>query len=254
MYRAGEGGLNEAIIPLEKPEVLAKVGGAIAASTPRSVVTAAVTVLADVSINSLLSGIATLLAPALDIVKEANAVAIHNAVGTLAESTQTQHGELTDTLGAIKDSLLTSISVAAAKITEAIGDIDISFPSSSFSSFGSGSSSGSGSGSGGLSSAEIIAQAKEDYANATTDEGRAAAHAAAEAERAKLGYSGGPDGSQYIPLDKDGKPKGSARGSLITKDALYRAGEFGLNEAIIPLENPGVLNKVGKAIYNNVCQ
>jgi hypothetical protein len=250
LYRAGEGGLNEAIIPLEKPEVLAKVGEAIAASTPRSVVTAAVTVLADSSISSLLNGIATLLAPALDIVKEANAVAIHNAVGTLAEGTQTQHSELTDTLGTIKDSLLTSISEAATKITEAIGDIDISFPSSSFSSFGSGSSSGSGSG--GLSSAEIIAQAKEDYANATTDEERAAAHAAAEAERAKLGYSGGADGSQYIPLDKDGKPKGSARGSLITKDALYRAGEFGLNEAIIPLENPNVLNKVGKAIYNSM--
>ena len=28
--------------------------------------------------------------------------------------------------------------------------------------------------------------------------------------------------------------KGSKRGSLITKDALYRAGEAGLNEAILP--------------------
>ena len=34
----------------------------------------------------------------------------------------------------------------------------------------------------------------------------------------------------------------------MTKDALYRAGEFGLNEAIIPLERPDVLKQVGSAI------
>lgn len=45
--------------------------------------------------------------------------------------------------------------------------------------------------------AEIRA-AKEDWANATTDEEREAAHERAEAARAQLGYSGGVDGSQIL--------------------------------------------------------
>lgn len=45
--------------------------------------------------------------------------------------------------------------------------------------------------------AEIRA-AKEDWANATTDEEREAAHQRAEAARAQLGYSGGVDGSQIL--------------------------------------------------------
>ena len=194
-----------------------------------------------------------------------------------------------------------------------------------------------------------IAQAGIDYNNATTDEERELAHRTAEEARKVLGYSGGPDGSEYIPLNNysgiftaqgdvlqsiaeqfttlfsaqhseiklqlvtlaknqetfvttltaqigSGKDeiiaeiqassitvanavgsyvdwsqntisslqrqvaalqsalaasktaKGSASGSLVTKDALYRAGEFGLNEAIIPLERPDVLRQVGSAI------
>lgn len=42
--------------------------------------------------------------------------------------------------------------------------------------------------------------------------------------------------------------RGSSYGSLVTRDALYRAGEFGLNEAIIPLERPSVMRQVGAAI------
>lgn len=46
--------------------------------------------------------------------------------------------------------------------------------------------------------------------------------------------------------------KGSAAGSLVSRDALYRAGEHGLQEAIVPLERPDVLMKVGTAIANNI--
>ena len=48
------------------------------------------------------------------------------------------------------------------------------------------------------------------------------------------------------------KIRGSARGSMVTQDGLYRAGEFGLNEAIIPLEKPDIMRRIGEAIYNSM--
>ena len=68
------------------------------------------------------------------------------------------------------------------------------------------------------------------------------AHAGVESIRNSYGYSGGTDGSEYTKI------KGSASGSLVTKDALYRAGELGLNEAIIPLEKPDIMRYVGSTI------
>ena len=45
-----------------------------------------------------------------------------------------------------------------------------------------------------------ILKYQQDWANATTDAERQAAHEAAEAIRAKYGYSGGADGSEYLGL------------------------------------------------------
>lgn len=45
-----------------------------------------------------------------------------------------------------------------------------------------------------------ILKYQQDWANATTDEERQAAHDAAEAVRARYGYSGGADGSDYLGL------------------------------------------------------
>lgn len=45
---------------------------------------------------------------------------------------------------------------------------------------------------------------------------------------------------------------GAKHGALIGEDAIYRAGEFGLNEAVVPLEQPAVLKKVGNAIATNL--
>ncbi len=57
---------------------------------------------------------------------------------------------------------------------------------------------GASSGISGYDLAEIQ-RAKQDFANAKTDEERIEAHQRAEAIRNKYGYSGGADGSQYIP-------------------------------------------------------
>lgn len=58
---------------------------------------------------------------------------------------------------------------------------------------------GASSGISGYDLAEIQ-KAKQDFANAKTDEERIEAHQRAEAIRNKYGYSGGADGSQYIPI------------------------------------------------------
>ena len=65
-------------------------------------------------------------------------------------------------------------------------------------------------------SAEDLAQlqaAGEAYNNATTQAERDAAHAQAEAIRAKYGYSGGVDGSQYLKFPNSGYGTGSGSGS-----------------------------------------
>ena len=49
---------------------------------------------------------------------------------------------------------------------------------------------------------EALKAAGSAYLNATSDAERQAAHAQAEAIRAKYNYSGGDDGSQFIPLDE----------------------------------------------------
>lgn len=45
---------------------------------------------------------------------------------------------------------------------------------------------------------DLVQQYKQDYANATTEEEKQAAHANAESIRSKYAYSGGGDGSDYI--------------------------------------------------------
>ncbi|WP_301067375.1 hypothetical protein [uncultured Duncaniella sp.] len=44
------------------------------------------------------------------------------------------------------------------------------------------------------------------------------------------------------------KTRGAAMGGLVDEDALYRVGELGLSEAIVPLEKPEVLKQVGEAL------
>ena len=362
LYRAGELGLNEAIIPLEQPSVMQQVGATIASYLPTSYSSASSTSYSE-------------LFTKFDEQTEALAVAIRGAVAAVTENQSNYTTELftkvegiidvvdenlgelesldeltqaVTGLGNISEVLNSTTDKIIGTISEKLTEIDTTVTNIP-----------------GTLSAEVvtaltaqIAQAGIDYQNASSDDERMLAHNTAEEARKVLGYSGGPDGSQYIPLQDSfntnnsealtellttqhtvivecfstlteavstetkelqtqfksldaslqqlnektatriggaasdivaavqsgsltvanavgsyvnwsqntiaslqrqvaalqaalaaaSSKKGSASGSLITKDALYRAGEFGLNEAIIPLERPDVLKQVGSAI------
>lgn len=79
---------------------------------------------------------------------------------------------------------------------------------------------GASSGISGYDLAEIQ-RAKQDFANAKTDEERIEAHQRAEAIRNKYGYSGGVDGSHYIPKTPTvSSSKGGSSSSSGTKSAV----------------------------------
>lgn len=69
---------------------------------------------------------------------------------------------------------------------------------------------------------KTISDYQRDYANATTDAQRQAAHAGAEAIRASQGYSGGAAGNQYIPISPTPAP---------AAPNLYRASSGSSNTA-----------------------
>lgn len=50
-----------------------------------------------------------------------------------------------------------------------------------------------------------------------------------------------------MPYNADNVPKFKL-GGMITGDGLFRAGEFGLNEAIVPLEQPQAMHRIGSAL------
>lgn len=251
LYRAGEQGLNEAIIPLERPDVLSKVGTAIGSEmTP---VTKSYFTLSDEGINQLTA----LVNVQMTIHKEAMEVAIRGAVGAFSEaqidssnkitdqlsalmtSTEDIGQELIDTLDQQTSTITSAINSAASEISSAVGSIDFGF-GSNLPTLGSAGGSGAGTGTG--------ASDNRYPSNWYTDDGVTVDFAEVVKDTGsvsnafkELGYVKNENGSWT-------KPKGSTRGSLVTKDALYRAGEFGLNEAIIPLERPDVLQEVGSAI------
>ena len=278
LYRAGELGATEAIIPLENRSSLGIIGSAIASQMDTAVPT---TVLAF--IGSFADTALEQINTALETVTTANAVAIYegsnlvlDAVTTLQIVEGNGFDAINDTLADSTTSILEKLeSINLSQSTDAIvtgGDYEVD-------------------------TNEIIANAQAAWWSADTQAERDAAHAIAEAERANYGYSGGPDGSDYILLTEAttevagavestnglistltnvlsgntiadavtaGLSKlggwagsltgisGSASGSLVTKDALYRAGELGLNEAIIPLERPSIMQKVGQAIARSM--
>lgn len=251
LYRAGEQGLNEAIIPLERPDVLSKVGTAIGSEmTP---VTKSYFTLSDEGINQLTA----LVNVQMTIHKEAMEVAIRGAVGAFSEAQVDSSNKITDQLSALMTStedigqelidaldqqtstITGAINSAASEISSAVGSIDLGF-GSNLPMLGSSGGSGAGTGTG--------ASDNRYPSNWYTDDGVTVDFAEVVKDTGsvsnafkELGYVKNENGSWT-------KPKGSTRGSLVTKDALYRAGEFGLNEAIIPLERPDVLQEVGSAI------
>lgn len=351
LYRAGELGLNEAIIPLEQPDVLDKVGSAIGGY----VTTGSAVTKEDID-------------AATQLLIEAWAVAVRGAVAAITENQVNYTNELggkiegiidivDENLGKLEalETLATAVDALSSYIQQINSEVqqNTETTATGFAELPVGLTAEFG-----QWFVDSLAAAREAYGSATTDADRAAAHQMAEDVRSLLGYSGGPDGSQYIPLSPSGDSdaltgiaeqlstkldanaasiiaqlvsiektgstfydqllksdvetynkwsatyaaaqsnlqsiinaaaitvanavgsyvnwsqntisalqaevaslraalsststrstiKGSAKGSLVTKDALYRAGELGLNEAIIPLEQPSVMQQVGATI------
>ena len=270
LYRAGELGLNEAIIPLEQPDVLDKVGKAIGEEVPGTAVSIKELTARVTYTDDALSQLNGLLEANIVIHKEAMEVAIRGAVGALSEIQTDESNELTQALSegfnGTSHDLTKAISEASSSITEAI--------SSQTSSLTSAIDSASDSVAAAISNIKLSAGSslagKEDGNTSggsagTSGTGTGTAGSNTGSVVGSLigpvigsipGLIGGTIGAVIGGLISSSKNtarvRGSASGSLVTKDALYRAGELGLNEAIIPLERPDVLSKVGKAIGEEV--
>ena len=233
LVRVGEFGKREAILPLEQPSVMAKVGAAVGRYTATALTA------------EVMGG---LLAEALGVQSDELSVAIDNSakiigeeltglnhdassaldkLGTNMDAVQkaiVDNGSTIDTaVRSTSSSILSEISSAASSICSAVKSIRINVVSNTGGSSGSGSSKGTVMSPNGAISTGITLGQKVFGA---------VLGAVGKKTKGAVGK----------------KTKGSASGSLVTKDALYRAGELGLNEAIIPLEKPDIMRYVGSTI------
>ena len=264
LVRVGEFGKQEAILPLEQPSVMAKVGAAVGRYTATALTAEVMSGLLTETLGVQSDELSVAIDNSAKIIGEELAGLNKDMAGTLNTSMSTVQKAIADNCGPISTAVhdassevLSAISSAASQISSAVGSIRMS--SASFGGSGGSGGSGSSGGSGGSAvDRSSLGGSTYDQAHFTTAELQAAAslrdqatagtitwseaHAGVESIRNSYGYSGGKDGSKY------NKTKGSASGSLVTKDALYRAGELGLNEAIIPLEKPDIMRYVGSTI------
>ena len=259
LYRAGELGLNEAIIPLERPDILAKVGNAIGSSVPSPEAEEHSSAMYVLFTEETLAQLSSAFNPILLTNKDAMELAIRGATSAITEAlSQTEHAqeqsfgnlvnvfegstqEIIEQLGDNTGAICDSIGDAASSITSAIGKINISAGSNLPGGFGGGSSGGSSSKPSGIigNIGSIIGGPIGGVIG-----GPIGSIVGGTIGGIVSSVVGGLTGKK----NKKSKTRGSADGSLVTEDALYRAGELGLNEAIIPLERPDVLRKVGSSI------
>lgn len=237
LVRVGEFGKREAILPLEQPSVMAKVGAAVGRYTA--------TALTAEVMGSLLAEALGVQSDVLSVVIDNSAKIIGEELAGLNHDTSGAFDKLGTNMDAVQkaiadnsstldsavrssgSSTVSAINSASSAICSAVSSIKINVVSS----MGGSSSSSSGSSSGSSSSSKLPGVIGSVIGGAIG--GRPGA------------VIGGIIGGSF---KSSGKTKGSASGSLVTKDALYRAGELGLNEAIIPLEKPDIMRYVGSTI------
>ena len=239
LIRVGEFGKQEAILPLEQPSVMAKVGAAVGRYTATALTAEVMSGLLTETLGVQSDELSVAIDNSAKIIGEELASLNKDAANTLNTGMSTVQKAIVDNCSPISTAVhdassevLSAISSAASQISSAVGSIRMSSASFGGSTYDQAH----------FTTAELQAAASlRDQATAGTISW-SEAHAGVESIRNSYGYSGGNDGSKYK------KTKGSASGSLVTKDALYRAGELGLNEAIIPLEKPDIMRYVGSTI------
>lgn len=267
LVRVGEYGKEEAVLPLEQPSVMAKLGTSIGKYTVQG------TALTDEDIQALHSIFYTVVdeqTTQLSVALDNSAKILGESISGLGQDARTFATDVTTGLTGQTDALKAALSDLGSSISSSISSMASSISSAVSSAAranfaGSNLAGGAGAGSGGSGGSGIdrsqYGGSVYDQAHFTDSELKAAAglrdaatagkiswsdaHKGVESIRNNYGYSGGTDGSKY---NKKTKTKGSAKGSLVTEDALYRAGELGLNEAIIPLEKPEIMKYVGSTI------
>ena len=268
LVRVGEYGKEEAVLPLEQPSVMAKLGTSIGKYTVQG------TALTDEDIQALHSIFYTVVdeqTNQLSVALDNSAKIIGESLSGLSQDTKSMAVEVTGGLTGQTDALKAALSDLGSSISGSISSMASSISSAVSSAAranlaGSNLAGGAGAGSGGsgidrsqyggsvydqahFTDSELKAAASLRDAAAAGKISWSDAHKGVESIRNNYGYSGGTDGSKYNKKNNSSKKtKGSAKGSLVTEDALYRAGELGLNEAIIPLEKPEIMKYVGSTI------
>lgn len=224
LVRVGEFGKREAILPLEQPSVMASVGKEIGAYVGG--ITAE-------QLQAILDG-------QLYATREALSVAIDNAAKIIAEEQASSKEAAKQNYSALSLSLDNWLSSTKETLNSGFSSIsgDISKAASSIASS--------------VSSALRSATMSAAKGSGSSSKGTVMSPNGAISTGITLGQKvfgavlGAVGKKTKGAVGK--KTKGSASGSLVTKDALYRAGELGLNEAIIPLEKPDIMRYVGSTI------
>ena len=224
LVRVGEFGKQEAILPLEQPSVMASVGKEIGAYVGG--ITAE-------QLQAILDG-------QLYATREALSVAIDNAAKIIAEEQASSKEAAKQNYNALSLSLDNWLSSTKETLNSGFSSIsgDISRAASSIASS--------------VSSALRSATMSAAKGSGSSSKGTVMSPNGAISTGITLGQKvfgavlGAVGKKTKGAVGK--KTKGSASGSLVTKDALYRAGELGLNEAIIPLEKPDIMRYVGSTI------
>lgn len=224
LVRVGEFGKREAILPLEQPSVMASVGKEIGAYVGG--ITAE-------QLQAILDG-------QLYATREALSVAIDNAAKIIAEEQASSKEAAKQNYNALSLSLDNWLSSTKETLNSGFSSIsgDISRAASSIASS--------------VSSALRSATMSAAKGSGSSSKGTVMSPNGAISTGITLGQKvfgavlGAVGKKTKGAVGK--KTKGSASGSLVTKDALYRAGELGLNEAIIPLEKPDIMRYVGSTI------
>lgn len=230
LIRVGEFGKQEAILPLEQPSVMAGVGKEIGAYVGGLTAEQLQTILEE-QLYATRESLAVAIDNAAEIIAEEQASSKEAAkqnYRVLSQSLDSWLSSINETLNSGFSGISSDIGKAASSIASSVSSALRSVAMSAAKSSGSGSDSKS---SGSSSSSKLPGVIGSVIGGAIG--GRPGA------------VIGGIIGGG---LKSSGKTKGSASGSLVTKDALYRAGELGLNEAIIPLEKPDIMRYVGSTI------
>lgn len=257
LYRAGEFGDTEAIIPLENKQSLQEIGGTIAqyVSTDANKTVLAISGAVD-AITSLLDK------EHIETITILNKTATEDTLNSILQIIATE--ESVSNLSDLLQSILSTIEISASNIASSISMLSLGL-----------TSAGSFTGSSDLSSSVPTTSEKGGFVkDGVFYEYNAIATIPGVGDVPIVVVDGNTltsslpigtivhgtsgdyviTGGESISVGGTGytstKIPGSAMGSIVTSDGLYRLGEDDLKEAVIPLERPDIMAQLGQSIVS----